>query len=235
MQILSRNVNFDSRARPWSLVCFRRTRARKACHAREQCRPDATAPNPGSLERTSEARPPRLDGVKPARRTEGLVLTELMGEVLVYDLERHRAHCLNPAAAVVFKHCDGTRSVEDLAALLERELGAPAHPDCVWLALDRLGKARLLRQRVSRPKEAGRLSRRELVRRVGVAALLPAVTSLVAPTSAEAAASCVNDCTGKPFGTPCYSVSPVNCEFNGCLCNGAGACTVGGGAPPCTS
>src|SRR5437867_3082627 len=149
MQILSRNVNFDSRARPWSLVCFRRTRARKACHAREQCRPDATAPNPGSLERTSEARPPRLDGVKPARRTEGLVLTELTGEVLVYDLERHRAHCLNPAA--------------------------------------------------------------------------------------EAAASCVNDCTGKPFGTPCYSVSPVNCEFNGCLCNGAGACTVGGGAPPCTS
>ncbi len=174
--------------------------------------------------------------MKPARRTEGLVVTELMGEVLVYDLERHRAHCLNPAAAVVFKHCDGTRSVEELAALLGRELGGPADPDCVWLALDHLGRARLLRQRVSRPKEAGRLSRRELARRLGIAVLLPAVTSLVAPTSAEAAASCVNDCTGRPFGTPCYSISPINCSTNGCCCDGLGACTLCGVSPtPCIS
>jgi len=173
--------------------------------------------------------------VKPAKRTKGLVVTELKGEMLVYDLERHRAHCLNPAAALVFKHCDGTRSVAELARLLERELGGPADPDCVWLGLDRLGKAGLLRQRVSRPPGEGRLSRRQLARRLGIAVLLPAVTSLVAPTPAEAAASCVNDCTGKPFGTPCWSVSPINCQFNGCLCNGSGACTVGGGAPPCTS
>ncbi len=154
------------------------------------------------------------------------MVTELMGEVLVYDLERHRAHCLNPAAAVVFKHCDGTRSVEELAALLERELGGPADPDCVWLALDHLGRARLLRQRVSRPKEAGRLSRRQLARRLGIAVLLPAVTSLLAPTPAEAAASCVTSCgpPNKPFGTPCSSTAPLNCL---CTCDGAGNC-VGG-------
>ena len=40
--------------------------------------------------------------MKPTRRTEGVVVTELMDEVLVYDLERHRAHCLNPPAARSF-------------------------------------------------------------------------------------------------------------------------------------
>ena len=42
--------------------------------------------------------------MKPRARTEGLVVTELPDELLVYDLERHRAHCLNPTAALVFKH-----------------------------------------------------------------------------------------------------------------------------------
>jgi hypothetical protein len=162
--------------------------------------------------------------VKPARRTEGLLVTEVMGEVLVYDLDRHRAHCLNPPAAVVFKHCDGTRSVADLARVLRRELGAPADPECVWLALDRLAEAELLQARVSRPARAGRLSRRALIRRIGVAVLLPAVTSVVAPTPAEAAATCVSDCTGQAFGTPCSSTAPANCL---CTCDGAGNC-IGG-------
>ena len=162
--------------------------------------------------------------MNPVRRTEGLVVTEIMGELLVYDRERHRAHCLNPPAAVVFKHCDGTRSVAELARILHQELGTPADRDCVWLALDRLGDARLLTERVRRPAGAGRLSRRELVRRVGIAVLLPAVTSILAPTPAQAAATCVSDCTGQAFGTPCSSTAPSNCL---CTCDGAGNC-VGG-------
>jgi hypothetical protein len=147
-----------------------------------------------------------------------------MGEVLVYDLERHRAHCLNPPAAVVFNHCDGTRSVAELTRVLRRELGAPADPECVRLALDQLDQARLLRHRVGRPVGARPLSRRALIRRLGVAVLLPAVTSVLAPTPAEAAATCVSDCTGQAFGTPCSSTAPANCL---CTCDGAGNC-VGG-------
>ena len=162
--------------------------------------------------------------MKPTRRTEALVVTELEGEVLVYDLERHRAHCLNPPAAVVFKHCDGTRSVEDLARLLGSHWGAPADAECVWLALDRLGRARLLREPVKRPREVGRLSRRDLVRRIGIAVLLPAVTSILAPTAAQAAATCVSNCGSHPFGTPCSSTAPNNCL---CTCDGAGNC-IGG-------
>ena len=162
--------------------------------------------------------------MNPTRRDQGLVVTEVMGEVLVYDLERHRAHCLNAAAAVVFRHCDGTRSVAQLATVLAREAGGDAATDRVWLALDALDRAHLLLHSGSRPARDGRLSRRELVRRLGVAAALPIVTSVLAPTPAEAAATCVADCTGQAFGTPCSSTAPANCL---CTCDGAGNC-VGG-------
>ena len=161
--------------------------------------------------------------MKPARRTDGLVVTPLEGELLVYDLERHRAHCLNRPAAVVFTHCDGKRSIEELARLLESELGEPAGVDHVWLALHRLGRARLLEQPIKRPAGAGRISRRDLVRRVGVATLLPVITSILAPT-AQAAATCVANCSGQAFGTPCSSTAPNNCF---CTCDGSGNC-IGG-------
>jgi hypothetical protein len=43
----------------------------------------------------------------PQARTEGLTVRELAEETLVYDKERHKAHCLNRTAACVWKHCDG--------------------------------------------------------------------------------------------------------------------------------
>ena len=37
----------------------------------------------------------------PKARTDGLLVEEMDGETLVYDLDTHGAHCLNPAAALV--------------------------------------------------------------------------------------------------------------------------------------
>src|SRR5207247_8926846 len=59
------------------------------------------------------------EAVRPMARSEGLVVEQLDGEVLIYDLERHRAHCLNEASALVWRACDGTRPVPELAALIE--------------------------------------------------------------------------------------------------------------------
>ena len=42
----------------------------------------------------------------------------LAGETLVYDLRRHRAHCLNPAATLVWRCCDGRTTVASAAARL---------------------------------------------------------------------------------------------------------------------
>ena len=66
--------------------------------------------------------------MKPRARTEGLVVTELPDELLVYDLERHRAYCLNPTAALVFKHYlrAGVHFVRDRLPLFG--LHAPGEP-----------------------------------------------------------------------------------------------------------
>lgn len=169
--------------------------------------------------------------MKPRARRQGLFVTELQGELLVYDRERHRAHCLNPTAATVFRHCDGRTSVRELSRLLSRELDVPADEGLVWLSLERLSQARLLEARPEPPPTAGGLSRRELVRRAGLAAaLLPVVSSILAPGAAEAGLSCVAESSCTP-GTPCYTIDPAQCALN-CACDGAGVCRENGGLGP---
>jgi hypothetical protein len=139
--------------------------------------------------------------MKPRARVEALVIEELDGETLVYDLQRDEAHCLNATAARVWRYCDGRTSVHQLAARLGRELGEPIHDDVVWLALRQLDEARLLRDPLVLP--AGRsTSRRSVLRRLSLAAgLAPVVLSIVAPEAVEGA-SC-SDATGRPNGCPC--------------------------------
>src|SRR5262245_15932644 len=165
--------------------------------------------------------------MKPERRRDGLVVKELPEEVLVYDLERHRAHCLNPAAAAVFRSCDGKRTVSEIAGILRRETGAPADELWVHLALDRLAKAHLLEERGDAPRADRGVSRRDILKKagVGLAAAIPIVTSIVAPTPVEAAATCVTppQCATKPDGTPCSTTAP-----SGCICTCQGGVCLGG-------
>ena len=126
----------------------------------------------------------------PLARVEQLALEKLDDELLVYDLERHRSHCLSRTAALVWGHCDGQTTPAEIAGKLQQELAVPAAEDLVWLALDRLEKAHLLAQPLARPAAAAGVSRRQVLsklRMVGGIALLPVVTSLVVPTAAAAA------------------------------------------------
>ena len=167
--------------------------------------------------------------MRPVARRTGLLIRELPDELLVYDSEGHRAHCLNRTAAQVFRCADGTRTIADLALLVAPPEDRVAGKSAVELALADLDEAGLLE---SAPSS---LSRRELVRRVGIGAaiLLPAVASIVAPTPAEAAATCVTNCQGKPQGTPCTSFGSSPCTAS-CACAvspcSAGDCSDGGGA-----
>jgi hypothetical protein len=43
----------------------------------------------------------------PRARAENLTVRVLGDETLVYDQERHKAHCLNATAALVWRHCNG--------------------------------------------------------------------------------------------------------------------------------
>jgi hypothetical protein len=169
--------------------------------------------------------------MKPVARREGVLIRELPGELLVYERGEHRAHCLNRTAAAVFRHADGTRTVPDIARRVAPQ-GDRAEREAVVLeALARLGAAGLLEG----GEPPGGWSRREWVRRAGVGAalLLPAVASIVAPTPAEAAATCVESCEGQPRGTPCTSAGANPCTAV-CTCDPgpcqAGDCSDGGPA-----
>lgn len=153
----------------------------------------------------------RLEHLTPRARTEGLVVQNLEDEVLVYDLERHKAHSLNRTAAIIWRHCDGRTTLEELARLLKTELKTEVDEELVCFALEQLGRDHLLEERAQLPMNGARMSRRALMLRLGMAAaLVPLVTTISAPT-ANAATSCV--------GVPC----PGGTCPGICICN-AGTC-----------
>ena len=161
----------------------------------------------------------------PQRRTEELVVEELAEETLVYDLKRHKAHCLNRSAALVWKHCDGTTTTEEMTAILRTELNTPANEDHVGYALDQLQKTHLLDE--GAPWHSGTVfSRRAFMRwsiAIGAAVAVPIVFSLVAPRAAYALSCDVNVlCDGSDCGPGNKTRTcnpPPACD---CTCSGGG-------------
>ena len=125
---------------------------------------------------------------KPLARKEGLVIQELPDEVLVYDLDRDRAHCLNETAAFVWQRCDGRTSTVEIARSLGQKVNAPVDEKVVWFAIDQLGRNHLMASLPVPPQSVAGLNRREMVRVLGIAAAVavPVVASIVAPTPAQA-------------------------------------------------
>lgn len=125
----------------------------------------------------------------PIARKDELTTQEIAGETLVYDLKRHRAHCLNAAASAVWKYCDGETTISVMTEKLHKETGLPADETVVQLALKQLQTAGLIDcERPAGPAE--RLpTRREIARRLAIPAALalPLVSSIIAPTPAMAA------------------------------------------------
>ncbi|HEY2934656.1 MAG TPA: PqqD family protein [Acidobacteriota bacterium] len=158
----------------------------------------------------------------PRARRDKLVIENLPEETLIYDLERDKAHCLNRTATWVWQHCDGRTTVRQLSARLRQELHPQAEEELIFLALEKLRKARLVEDTTMRIG-AEFQSRRQLTRRIavigGLSLLLPAVVSIVAPT-AVAAASCTTaaGCLADPrnINLCCCDVSPrKTCRTNG--------------------
>jgi hypothetical protein len=116
-------------------------------------------------------------------------------ELCIYDWERKEVHALNRTAALVWDHCDGRTSPAQIAQTLQAELNVPYAEEMVWMSLDRLEKARLLENGAARPAGYKPLTRRQMLKGLGVAvALLPVVSSIVAPSPIAAQspiASCI--------------------------------------------
>jgi hypothetical protein len=125
--------------------------------------------------------------MNPSARRADVIVQDTGSDTIVYDQLRDAAHSLSPVTGYVFRHADGSRSVDELRAAMSSELGVPDDAALVAAALWELESAHLLEQPATEDAPRRAMSRRDAVRRFGTAALaLAAVTSIVAPTPAMA-------------------------------------------------
>ena len=124
----------------------------------------------------------------PLARYADLVVQELAEEVLVCDLTNNRVSCLNITSAEVWKLCDGKRSIPNITQTLQNKFSLAVTEDLVLLALDQLSRENLLVEKVETNIIFNGISRREVIKRVGLASMiaLPIVSSIVMPTAAQA-------------------------------------------------
>jgi len=144
-------------------------------------------------------------------RSADLLVEELDGELVVYDLRTHDAHHLASTVAAVWRACDGRKEIAEIA----RSVRGPAgdlNLETVWLALRELRDAGLLEERIDLPGEVRTLSRRALLARaaaVGAGAGVAVLTVSVRP--AAAAGSCTST-----VGAPCNNNNdcclPLTCQ-----------------------
>jgi Coenzyme PQQ synthesis protein D (PqqD) len=161
----------------------------------------------------------------PKARKADLVSRQIPGELLVYDLKRHKAFCLNDTAAKIWRQCNGKRTVANLAAELEKDLQSPIDSRIIGLALNQLEKSQLL-QRQAGGSVSLPISRRALIRAgIATAITLPIVTMIAAP-SAQAQGTeitqqvCRQRSAPKCGGTACIDQARKPCLViaGGCDC-----------------
>lgn len=167
--------------------------------------------------------------VAPLSRKKDIVVQDLNGEILIYDLKSNKALCLNETSALVWQACDGNKSVNEISESIGKKLNQPANEDLIWLALDQLKKENLIENSDELASHFSGMSRREAIKKVGLATMiaLPIVTGLVAPKAAMAqslAAICAaqmcdcadafvmanatgTQCTGGNLITPCMTLA----------------------------
>ena len=105
----------------------------------------------------------------PKARSENLLVEEVAGELLIYDVSNNRAHCLNESAAAIWRHCDGSRSIGKLAKHLFPNLEASGAQRLVGVGVERLRRRRLVESSVAAPPAVD-LSKRQLLKKVAILA-----------------------------------------------------------------
>lgn len=166
----------------------------------------------------------------PHVRNENIAVQHLNDEILIYDLKTNEAVCLNSTSAIVFNHCDGKTTFDELKGKYKFD------DNLIYFTLDKLSENNLLENYHSGVHFAG-LSRREVIRRVGLGSMiaLPVISMLIAPSAAHAASTagtqlngttCTNPggssqcassiCTPTTSGTRCCyaAVGPGNATLN---------------------
>jgi hypothetical protein len=111
------------------------------------------------------------------------VVSKAVGDGLaVYDRRQQRSHVLNATSALVFQHCDGRTTPQQLTEFLRVKFNLlrGQAEQLVWLALSELEKAGLLQASVT-TTQAPRslLNRRQALKGLAIAGLSLALMPLV--------------------------------------------------------
>jgi len=64
-----------------------------------------------------------ISTVKP-RQAEGVMLTDADEESILYDPNQGNVHILNETGASIWNLCDGKRTIEEIAKIIEEEFEA---------------------------------------------------------------------------------------------------------------
>jgi hypothetical protein len=155
----------------------------------------------------------------PKARTENLVEQNLGAETLIYDLTTHKAFNLNETLSVVYKSCDGKMTIDEL------KRRSKFTEDFIYLALDELKQNDLLAKDGDYLSPFADTSRREVIKKVGLATMLalPLIAGLVAPTAVHASSGLTQ---GNPpstvFGNACQTSlecsSGLDCDSRYGIC-----------------
>lgn len=165
----------------------------------------------------------------PLSKKNNLVVQEIDNELLIYDLTENKAFCLNQTSGLVWQFCDGINSIEKISEFVSKKLNSPVNEDFIWLALEQLKKERLLVTEVETPAHFKGVSRRQVIKNIGLGTLvaLPIVASLAAPTSVFAA-SCGPITNGNADGGGTAAMTGFNQMCISCCGNGLGTCQAAG-------
>lgn len=147
----------------------------------------------------------------PLARSTDIVVQTIGKEVLIYDLNTHRAYNLNETSSIVYHACDGNTTFSELKSKANFTDGI------IFFAIDELRKNNLLENN-SFVSPFNDLSRREVIKKVGLASIiaLPVISSLVAPTAAMAqSAGAGGIADGQPSAVPSIATTDVDACYAG--------------------
>lgn len=162
---------------------------------------------------------------KPLSRKSELVDQSVGNETLIYDLRINKALCMNETSALVYELADGNRTVAEISELMTIKLKDLVGEELIYLALSELKKNNLLENESKLTENFGGLSRREIIKKVGLASMvtLPVISGLLAPNSATAASglqALFSSCT-----------SSAQCQSGNCTTAGYSVCCAPGVNP----
>lgn len=172
----------------------------------------------------------------PKARTSDIIEQAAGSELMIYDLRNDKAYTLNETSKIIYRAC-GVETVEEIKRRHKFT------DDLIYFALDELAANNLIENYQN--AHFGGISRREIIKRVGLATLvaLPVIASIAAPAAANAASlttcqrlSCADARVGPNGGcnppAGCAALGYVCCavaQFGSCTCATVASCSSNNG------